>query len=74
MLVQEQPQAGLVHHVRLGERERLPDEAPQPLTQRVVEPLDVAGPPWPLPVARCCSCGSTLAYTRQKFVNSRHDL
>ena len=39
--VQKEPQAKLVHPIRFGERERLPNEARKPLPQSVVPPLDV---------------------------------
>ncbi len=43
VIVQEQPQAVLVHRLRLAERERLADEPSQSLTQRVVEAFYMVG-------------------------------
>lgn len=43
VVAQEQPQATLVHQLRLAERERLSHEPRQALPERGVEPLDVAG-------------------------------
>src|SRR5213075_438687 len=41
--MQKESQTQFVHCVGLGERQALPDEAPEPLAQRQVPPLDVRG-------------------------------
>ena len=55
MLVQEQAQTYFMHLVVLGERERFPDEAAQPLPQNVVEAFNVAS------LSCSFACGLMLA-------------
>lgn len=58
--MQEQAQAEVVHFVRFRKRKRLSDEPGQTLTQRVVEPLNVAG--------------LTVAFAGRPMLFLRHDL
>ena len=46
----------------LGERQRLAHQTGDPLTQRVVEPLDMIGFRANLLMARCCTAGITFSY------------
>ena len=54
VLVQEQEQASLVHHITLRERERPTHQASQPLAQHIVEALNVAS------LARAFACRPML--------------